>query len=650
MQKLIQQYQKYSNSLPARASSAVMIIASLMILSAVISGFLAWTAERDAQAVNTAGSLRMATYRISFMLADDYAHFNQLDDSITPNHQSNSAQLSSDMTAKLDFLMRYETSTGNQDSEILKQLQEIRTLWQTKLTPTLTHNQKDEFYFYAKDYINRVDNLVLLIQLRNEQRQATQQFFQLVMLVISMIVMMAGLYELHQNVLIPIKKLNIATKQVKRSQGFQVSLSGYDELNELADAFNDMSHTIAKHKTHLQSEVARKTHHLTQSNQALALLFEFAKHINTQTLSFSKLQALIDEFAKLLPHTQLTLCLNSEISNHKGAVALHSKQQGSFCEIDNCAVCDIKHDKQVVIYPITNQDIEFGELMAQQLADTWQPSTSRARGQIPTLTLHEDELFFESEELLKTLANLIAMALSEQSLRQKEHELILVQERTAIARELHDSLAQSLTYLKFELSVLSKALEANHTAHSPNAALIQEKINNLKQGISGAYSQMRELLQTFRLKIDGDFDSALQNACDEFSAKGKFNITLDNRIMAMNLTANEQIDVIQIIREALSNIHKHAHANNVVISLTQDSTSKVCLSVIDDGVGIDFNFNPEHHHGLKIMKERTANLNGDLQVDNIGYLLTTCPQKALPLGKSTQGTQLSVVFLPHLFF
>lgn len=50
------------------------------------------------------------------------------------------------------------------------------------------------------------------------------------------------------------------------------------------------------------------------------------------------------------------------------------------------------------------------------------------------------------------------------------------------------------------------------------------------------------------------------------------------------------------------------------------------------------------------MKERTANLRGDLQVDNIGHLLSTCPQKALPLGTATQGTQLSVVFLPHLFF
>lgn len=631
-----------------------MIIASLMILSAVVSGFLAWTSERDAQAVNTTGSMRMATYRISFMLADDYAHFDKLDDSLLITDKPDGSELIDDMANKLNFLMAYETSTGNKDAHILRQLQDIRTLWQNQLAPTILYNQKDEFYQHAKDYINRVDNLVLLIQLRNEKRQATQQFFQLVMLVISMIVMMAGLYELHQNVLIPIKKLNSATKQVKKSNSFQVSVTGYDELNELADAFNDMSYTIAKHKTHLQSEVARKTHHLTQSNQALALLFEFATHINTQTLSFSKLQGLIDEFAKLLPHTQLTLCLNSQISKQKGAVALHSKKQGSFCEIDNCAVCDIKHDQRVSIYPITNQDVEFGELIAQH-ANTWQPSLSATKppatdGQIPTLTLHTDELFFEENDLLKTLANLIAIALSEQSLRQKEHALVLVQERTAIARELHDSLAQSLTYLKFELSALTKALDKATTTQADGDAFIHQKIDNLKQGISGAYSQLRELLQTFRLKIDGDFDSALQNACDEFGAKGNFNITLDNRMMTMNLTANEQIDVIQIIREALSNIHKHAQADNVAISLSQDSTGKVFLSIIDDGVGIDFNFNPEHHHGLKIMKERTANLRGDLQVDNIGHLLSTCPQKALPLGTATQGTQLSVVFLPHLFF
>lgn len=120
-------------------------------------------------------------------------------------------------------------------------------------------------------------------------------------------------------------------------------------------------------------------------------------------------------------------------------------------------------------------------------------------------------LFFDHDELLKTLASLIGIALAEQKLRQQEHQIVLFEERSIIGRELHDSLAQSLTYLKFELTTLTKALESQQ-----NNPVVNEKVMNLKDGLSGAYLQLRELLQTFRLSIDTDFETALQNACEEF--------------------------------------------------------------------------------------------------------------------------------------
>lgn len=203
---------------------------------------------------------------------------------------------------------------------------------------------------------------------------------------------------------------------------------------------------------------------------------------------------------------------------------------------------------------------------------------------------------------------------------------MLFEERSIIGRELHDSLAQSLTYLKLELTTLTKALESQQ-----NNPVVNEKVMNLKDGLSGAYLQLRELLQTFRLSIDTDFETALQNACEEFGQKA-VHVALDNRIMAMNLSANEQVDVIQIVREALSNAHKHAKASEVVVSLSQDQDGNMVLEVVDDGVGIDFNFNPKHHHGLKIMKERGKNLGG-----------------AVAIQRLEQGTKVSLTFIPRLF-
>lgn len=94
-----------------------------------------------------------------------------------------------------------------------------------------------------------------------------------------------------------------------------------------------------------------------------------------------------------------------------------------------------------------------------------------------------------------------------------------------------------------------------------------------KEGLNDAYSQLRELLVTFRLKIEeGEFDDALQQACDEFANKGGFVIHLDNRLNSNNLTANEQVDLLQISREVLSNINRHARAEHVHISLDARTT------------------------------------------------------------------------------
>lgn len=130
-----------------------------------------------------------------------------------------------------------------------------------------------------------------------------------------------------------------------------------------------------------------------------------------------------------------------------------------------------------------------------------------------------------------------------------------------------------------------------------------------------------------------NFDSALQQACEEFAEKGGFAIHLDNRINSSNLTANEQVDLLQISREALSNINRHAQADHVHVTLTQNQQGLVTLRLQDDGVGLSENFDHRQHHGLKIMQERSNNLAGEFRIENV-----------LP-----HGTAILVKFTPTLF-
>lgn len=640
-----------ANSLPVRAFFAVAITIVLAIITPVSSAILAWSAQSDAKAINTAGSIRMATYRISYLMASDYKNSQYLDQNfhLSPN-QPLTKQLASDMENRLTDLYHYEQSRRNQNKDIIRQIDALEQTWRQRLKPLLLANNTQQFFIDATAYINHVDELAQHIEERNEQRQIYQQTLQICSLVIMLIVMLVGLSEMRQKVLLPVLKLRHATHRFRKGEYSPVMIDGYEEFNELGKSFNKMASSLKSYQDNLEAEVARKTFHLTQSNQALTLLYDFAKELSSQTISYPKLQVFIKDFAKVMPHLHLKLCFHNNLFETKDVVALDSDAKislmGNFCQTANCDVCEIKQQDKAWVFPIQSQQIEWGEIIVTPKWGVTEPtqrhfqlddSRSNSHTNLHKISLTQmpdnEQPSFDETELLNTLASLIAIVFSNQRQREQQHKLILFEERNTIARELHDSLAQSLSYLKMQMALLANLLKQDHTSEEQQHRIDQVMLQS-KEGLNDAYSQLRELLVTFRLKIEeGEFDDALQQACDEFANKGGFVIHLDNRLNSNNLTANEQVDLLQISREALSNINRHASAEHVHISLTQGQQGSVTLRVQDNGVGLDKNFDHRQHHGLKIMQERSNNLGGEFRIENV-----------LP-----HGTAILVKFMPKSF-
>lgn len=100
----------------------------------------------------------------------------------------------------------------------------------------------------------------------------------------------------------------------------------------------------------------------------------------------------------------------------------------------------------------------------------------------------------------------------------------------------------------------------------------------------------------------------------EFMRHGNFSISLKNHLLSVELASNEEIHVLQVIREALSNVEHHARAAQAEVSLERLENNRVRIRVDDDGVGIADAQSPVHHYGLKIMSDRAHSLNGDLSV------------------------------------
>ena len=666
------------HSLPLHAWGAVFTITMLCLIATLGSGTLAWIAEEDAQAINTAGSIRMAAYRISFQLATDFSDDNPFSSSLNIRQDSlnltydkqvetqrkldfsnkNTSEkvemLIEDMETRLEELQTYQLTRANRHTAITNQLNQIRSQWFQGLKPALLAQNKQDFYRDSVKYIDDVNHFVSELQYRNEQRQTWQQRLQILSLILTVIVLLIGLRRLNQGVLKPIQQLIKANNQFKRGKtNTRVSINGYREFEVLGHSFNDMASTIETYQRSLESEVQIKTQHLTKANQVLSLFYDFSKFITTNQVSLYRLDALVEDFSKALPHLDFTLCIQNKYITNKNAIVLHSDRMKELCKKLSCDNCAIKNAEYTKSYPIAHQQEEFGELRVSPKStlimngsfiddddngndDSTDTSSQRIKmtDSSSIFPFSSAELDAQNDELIVALTSLISTALSLRKQRQQEHQLILFEERSTIARELHDSLAQSLSYLKIQVSVLERLLKKS--VSEPEESPIYQKIEQMKVGLGSAYQQLRDLLVTFRLTIDNDnFDEALHEAASEFASKGNFKMTVHNDIMTLNLSAHEQIDLIQITREALSNISRHAKAQNVEIHLGyEDGDKHIQMSIIDDGVGMSSaSVDQTQHHGLMIMKERASNIGGELIITN----------------NQPHGTIITVRFKPNFF-
>lgn len=675
----------FIQSLPVRAWTAVITIVTLAILSASASGLLSWISKDDAAAINAAGSVRMATFRINYQVSTDFKYLQKNDNALLLPFEDDTVEsriqlkndgtnkqevinlLISDMEQRLAKLQTYQSTTAHKDSVLDDKLNDILAQWENSLKPQLLALNVQDVYLISTNFVIKVDDYVKSLQQRNEERQSWLQRIQAFSLLITIIIIFAGMYELQQNVLHPVEQLIHANKKFKDGQlNTRVDIAGYEEFNDLGLSFNDMATTIESNQQNLASQIQIKTKDLVQMNNALSILFDFAKKMATESITLDMLEELIERFGKILPENEIVLCLKNdfiELDDSKDSISLHQGGMHEICTKNNCSTCTLKNNKQTSIYPIHQQQTTYGELLihheqyksiepihripsvdesiiqSNKSIQTHNGTTLQNQAQVVLKQLLPDAQLssisdeaINKDELINVLSNLIGTSLSLRKNRQQDYQILLMEERNTIARELHDSLAQSLSYLKIQISILEKTM-SSETNNSPNEQ--QQIIDQVKTGLNSAYIQLRELLTTFRLQMNTkNFDEALNAAANEFANKGNFNVNLTNKVLSSHLDANEQIHLLQIARECLSNVHRHACANTVNLKLVYNKkTSEITLSVTDDGVGLNPDFNKSQHHGLVIMQERAKNLNGVLNI-----------QQYKP-----KGTRVSINFIPSFF-
>jgi two-component system, NarL family, nitrate/nitrite sensor histidine kinase NarX len=214
-------------------------------------------------------------------------------------------------------------------------------------------------------------------------------------------------------------------------------------------------------------------------------------------------------------------------------------------------------------------------------------------------------------QFAESFARLLGVALSTVTRSHEEQRVALLEERNAMARELHDSLAQSLAYMKIQVSRLQHSLDGG-VPPAGAVATAQE----LRDALNSAYREVRELISAFRTQVGrGGIATALQDIANEFSHRNNLVVSLDNQLAGCRLGINEEFHVLQIVREAIANTVRHAHATKVHIALSYGQDHRVRVVIEDDGRGVSPLQSDDRHYGLSIMRERANSLGGELALE-----------------------------------
>ncbi len=568
----------FKHSLPAKAALAVTLITVLALSSALSAVVIASISKDDAAAINAAGSLRMATYRLIWRL-----------DTAAPRSTINN--LKADMQQRLASPELRQVAERQVDSSTALAFLAINEHWQNVVLPVLDHKTKSVFIAEAEHFVLQLEKFIDQLQRQSENRQKWQQGIQCAALMLTILILLIGLHQLKSSVIRPLKQLVDSARRFSRGDlNARITYRSEDELGQMAESFNAMAEVIKQSHLNLEDRINEKTRDLEQTNSTLQMLYQSSQSLATNAANIEQLNNLIDRFQQRFSNLHLTLRLHKSASSKRAQqIILRGNQQRETCPDSNLSDDPLNQHPAVSVFAITSQGVRLGELRAifsdGHALRTWET------------------------ELIQALANLIGTSLSLEQQREQENRLLLLAERATIARELHDSLAQALSYMKLQVSRMNTLIKRQE----PTQHLLEVN-EELRDGLNSAYRQLRELLTTFRLKIDGSgLENALKQTAEEFAQRGAGKVILNTPSLAFSLSAAEQIHLLQIVREALSNCAQHAVADHVWVTISQHGEF-VRLLIEDDGCGIDSDYDQRQHHGLNIMRERAQSIGGQFSV------------------------------------
>ena len=582
----------------------------LALLAISLTLWVSWQLDGGAAAVNEAGRMRMQAYRMALAAAAHdsagvHSHVTEFERSLT---------LLRDGDPERPLLVPW-------DDTVRSGFVQVEASWKQFRDGELPGaNATDQPLAAATAaFVDQINGWVAAIERHMSRWTAMLHLLQMAMMALAVLGAAALLYTGYLFVLAPVGQLKRAIEQMQRGDfGARVQAVGNDEFATLASGFNDMAEHLQSMYRNLEQKVSEKTAQLEEKRARLAALYGVTALVARATSLDVLARGFVDQVVDIAHADGVALRWSDE-GNAKYVMLASSGLPESMSAEEHCVMADQCHcgapslPAGARVIPIrSDHPANFPHCANagyQTVVCVPVRHHSQIKGEINLFFHAQYELSAAEQSLLEALAAHLAAAMENLRLGAHEREGLVAQERNFIARELHDSIAQSLAFLKMQVQLLRDARTRG------DAMLVDQAVSEIDEGVRESYSDVRELLLHFRTRANVEnIEPALQATLRKFEHQSGIRAELSTQGNSVSLAPDLQLQVLHVVQEALSNARKHSRATRVWLDVQQQPQWR--FEVRDNGHGFEQIGSQldEMHVGLRIMSERAERIGATLEV------------------------------------
>jgi len=445
------------------STKLVRIGAALLVVALVSIGLTLWVTWQlggGAAALNEAGRMRMQTWRLTSTVQ---AQMDETEVHLLVKQFDDSIELLRNGDSSRPLFVPW-------GPVVRAQFQLVELAWQQQKAILLKRPQVDRVKLVqaADQFLRVIDSFVFSIEHQLSSLTAILNLFQLLMMALAIGAAVIMVYTGYHYVIHPLSRLRDGLKKIESAQfSVRVEVASNDEFGQVAQGFNRMAATLQALYGNLESQVQAKTQRIAAQKERLEALYQVSAFLAKSNSLHEMSQGFAIQVRKLMKADALAIRWSGEdlgkfhiLNSDQFPLEMLEEEK---CLMAGTCACGISaQESRTRVIPIRSHDVAPLQHCShhgfETLISVPVKLHNKVLGEIDLFFRHDMSLTAEELELVDTLASHLASAVEGMRALALDREAAISGERTMLASELHDSIAQSLAFLKIQSRLLRNSI------------------------------------------------------------------------------------------------------------------------------------------------------------------------------------------------